>query len=135
MGNKLIPASNYHEKLLKFLQSSCDEGELKARILDLSHLKLSEEDFLSSLLPTDIRFFLDSSPRNMKFLLHFLTDSLFLLSSQRARFEEEKYNVIVLILKILARILPILYEVFPLFRVFWVFLCWIFIMFFLGCFF
>ncbi len=118
MGNKLVPAANYREKLLKLLQSSCDEGELKARILDLSHLKLSEEDFLSSLLPTDIRFLFDSSQKSMKFLLHFLTNTLLSLSSQKAAFSEEEYDVVSLVLKILARILPILYEVYCVFCVF-----------------
>ena len=112
MGNKLAPSQSYREKFVKFLQNSCDEGELKNRISEISRMKLSEENILSSLLPEDIRNCLEHDVKHMKFLLNFLTETLLSLSQQKKSFTEEESDLVLFLLILLARILPIIYEVF-----------------------
>lgn len=111
MGNKSAQSQNYREKFIKFLHTPCDETELRARIIDISHNKVTEEEIISSLLPEDIRKCFEHDQEHITSLLHFLTDFLLLLSNKTSLLSEEGVDLILFLLKVLARIIPVLYEV------------------------
>lgn len=112
MGNKSFQNKNLsNEKLKRLLEKSFDQNELKFRITELARLKLSEDIVISSLTPEIIRKSLENDLEYMKDLLTFMNDSLLLLANKKALFTEEENNLVVFFLTILARIIPVIYEV------------------------
>lgn len=116
MGNKSFESKNpTNEKLKRLLEKSYDQNELKFRITELAKSKLSEDIIVSSLTPEIIRKSFENDLEYMKDLLIYINDSLLLLANKKAPFTEEEGSLVIFFLTILARIIPVIYEVLAFF--------------------
>ena len=112
MGNKLLaPTQDYREKFRKLLQTSNDEAELKARLLDMSHLRPTEDEILGGLLAEDVRRCIEMNQNQMKVLMNFITSNLLSLSMRKKILDAEETDFVMFIMRLVARIVPIIYEV------------------------
>lgn len=112
MGNSLTTKTlSFKDKFIKILENNLNQSELRDRFLDIQNLSPNEDSILSSITKEDFQSSIEKFPDNIITLIRFLIDSIFGLTELKRILVEEEVSILNFLLKMLARILPFLYDV------------------------
>lgn len=112
MGNSLTTKTlSFKEKFIKILENNLNQSELRDRFLDIQNLNPNEDSIISSITKEDFQFSIQNYTENVTTLIRFIIDSIFGLTELKRILAEDEVSILNFLLKMLARILPFLYDV------------------------